>query len=436
MDKVFKALSDPTRRQLLDRLCVKRSAQLFLLVMLSAAVLAQPPKPPETTAYVNGYWFNGHGFARRSAWVVGDALTFHRPKHVNATVDLQGGYVVPPFGEAHNHNIETLNNVPKLIATYLEHGIFYVKNPNNLPRDRAVVAPQLNRFDSVDVVFANGGWTSPGGHPAEIPKRVIASGRWIDADAEGGFYWTASTPADVAQRWPAYLAQKPQFVKTYLLFSEDASRQKEPDKYFGWKGLTPDVLREIVVRAHAAHLRVSTHIESAADFHNALLAGVDEINHMPGFRISGDPDPHPLSGFELSDADAELAHRRGVVVVTTLVDATRPNNARRADQDALNTRNLQRLVAHHVAVALGSDSYRQDTLPEALYIASLHAVSNAKLLDMWTETTAATIFPGRKIGRLAEGYEASFQVFAGNPLDDFTNVTRIKRRVKQGRPLP
>jgi hypothetical protein len=31
--------------------------------------------------------------------------------------------VVPPFGEAHNHNVEPLNDVPKLVATYLAHGI-------------------------------------------------------------------------------------------------------------------------------------------------------------------------------------------------------------------------------------------------------------------------------------------------------------------------
>ena len=58
------------------------------------------------------------------------------------------------------------------------------------------------------------------------------------------------------------------------------------------------------------------------------------------------------------------------------------------------------------------------------------------LLKMWTETTAAAIFPCRRIGRFREGYEASFLVLAGNPLEDFANVTHITRRVKQGRTLP
>src|SRR5437016_4341072 len=67
----------------------------------------------------------------------------------------------------------------------------------------------------------------------------------------------------------------------------------------------------IVAKAHASNLRVSTHIESAADFHTALLAGVDEINHMPGFRYRDDVKPHQLSEFEITDSDAKRAAKQG-----------------------------------------------------------------------------------------------------------------------------
>ena len=405
------------------------------ILSLVTAWLASP-SAARTTEYVNGYWFDGSRFSRRTGYVVGDVLSFRRPQHVDASVDLNDGYVVPPFAEAHNHNIEPLNNVPKLIATYLEHGIFYVKNPNNLPRDRQAVAPLLNRPDSIDVLFSNGGWTGRGGHPAEIAKRLIDRRLWTEADGDCGFYWAADTPADVERKWVAYIDQKPDFVKTYLLFSDDQQRDTQPEKYFGWRGLAPEALRAIVGRAHQAHLRVSAHIETAHDFQEALSAGVDEINHLPGFRTSGDVDAHPISDFELSEVDAALAHRRGVVVVTTLVGATKLDGTRRAEQDALNSRNLHRLITHGVKVAVGSDSYREDSLAEALYLASLHVVSNATLLKMWTEATATAIYPGRKIGRLREGYEASFLVLAGNPLEEFAHVTRIMHRLKQGRRLP
>ena len=43
-----------------------------------------------------------------------------------------------------------------------------------------------------------------------------------------------------------------------------------------------------------------------------------------------------------------------------------------------------------------------------------------------------SIFPGRRIGRLVEGYEASFLALPGNPLEDLSAVDSISLRMKQG----
>ena len=90
------------------------------------------------------------------------------------------------------------------------------------------------------------------------------------------------------------------------------------------------------------------------------------------------------------------------------------------------------LVKNRVNIALGSDSYRDDTDPEALYLHSLRVIDNVTLLNMWCSTTAATIFPQRRIGHLREGYEASFLALSGDPIQDFTNVQKIQMHVKQG----
>jgi len=58
------------------------------------------------------------------------------------------------------------------------------------------------------------------------------------------------------------------------------------------------------------------------------------------------------------------------------------------------------------------------------------------VLKLWTETTPQAIYPARKIGRLAPGFEASFLVLDGDPLVDFTAVSRIQRAVARGRELP
>jgi imidazolonepropionase-like amidohydrolase len=285
-------------------------------------------------------------------------------------------------------------------------------------------------------MFSNGGFTGPGGHPSEIVKRNIDRGLWTEADGDGAFYYTVSSQAELERKWPQFLATKPDFVKTYLLFSEDYAARKDDPKYFGWKGMDLAMLKSIVQKAHAAGLRVSTHIESAADFHNALMAGVDEINHTPGFRVTGDVRSHALSEFQISASDAKYAARHGVFVVTTLADASQPSRAGKfGERDELNRRNLALLKKYHVRLALGSDSYRSDTVPEALYIESLKIFDHHELLRIWCENTAKTIFPQRKIGELKEGYEASFVVLKANPIQDFSAVQQISFAVKQGRVL-
>jgi imidazolonepropionase-like amidohydrolase len=58
--------------------------------------------------------------------------------------------------------------------------------------------------------------------------------------------------------------------------------------------------------------------------------------------------------------------------------------------------------------------------------------TNAELLRLWSVTTPQTIFPGRRIGRLADGYEASFLVLHDDPLANIANTRSIVGRVKRG----
>lgn len=401
--------------------------------LFSRSVRAQMvvTRPELNLVFTNGNWFNGRSFEHKTVYSVAGRLTFRRPAHIDGAIDLHHGFVVPPFAEAHNHNVEGLNNLDTLIASYLRHGIFYVKNPNNLARDRDALLARLDRPDSIDVSFSNGSFTGSGGHPLEIPERLIHTGKWTQADAEGGFFYTVDNAAELEKKWPDLLSTHPDFVKSYLLYSDEYVRRRDDPHFYAWKGLDPALLPLIVKKAHAAGLRVSTHIEDAADFHNALVAGVDEVNHMPGFRFEADVEQHPISQFEITEADAQRAAKQGTYVVTTLAGT----NKRDAAQDQLNVRNLRTLLKHHVHLALGSDSYRLDTLPEALYLNSLHVLSRLQLLNLWCTSTVETIFPGRKVGQLKEGFEASFLVLADNPLEDFSAIEKIGLEVKRGHVL-
>lgn len=426
--------------------------KLFIVVtLLSSALLARGQVGGAATGsknyeFANGRWFDGRKFVVKKFYTVGGALTSKKPARVDSVIDLAGKYVVPPFGEAHNHNVAQSSRLDALIRAYLEAGIFYVKNPNSLPRATTPLVGKINTPRSIDVVFSGGGLTSSGGHPVGLVESQIRRGSWSKADGEGAFYFVIDNLADLDRKWDSILAGRPDFIKTYLLYSEEYAKRKDADAYLDWRGLDPALLPEIVRRAHRAGLRVSTHVETAADFHNALVAGVDEINHLPGFRPEkNEPANYQnLARYEISEADARLAARSHTVVVTTIgevievvdkIDEHSPQASMAKAVRALLSRNLQLLAGHRVPITIGSDRYPQTSLPEALALHGLKIFDNLTLLKMWCEATPGTIFPNRKIGRLRDGYEASFLVLADDPLKDFMNVKKIEMRVKQGEVL-
>jgi imidazolonepropionase-like amidohydrolase len=222
------------------------------------------------------------------------------------------------------------------------------------------------------------------------------------------------------------LNNRPDFIKTFLWSSDEFEKRKNDPAYYGQSGLDPHLLPKIVAKAHASQLRVSTHVNNAADFHNALAAGVDEIAHLP------------LTGLTpIALEDARLAARRGVVVITTcaLVPRLPPTVLARADlPQVLKTQltNLKALHQNGVALAIGSDNVDDSSWREFEYLQGLGVFDNLTLLKMWTEATPKAIFPKRKLGLLSQGYEASFLALEGNPLEELQNVRKIKQRFKQG----
>ncbi len=103
--------------------------------------------------------------------------------------------------------------------------------------------------------------------------------------------------------------------------------------------------------------------------------------------------------------------------------------------------NIRTLRAAGVALAIGSDGISGETVfatarDEVHYLAAHGMLDNATLLRLWSRETPRAIFPDRKLGELRAGYEASFLVFAGNPVQDLSHLERIVMRVQRGLVLP
>ena len=84
------------------------------------------------------------------------------------------------------------------------------------------------------------------------------------------------------------------------------------------------MLPKIVEKAHSQKLRVSVHVINATDFHNAVMAGVDEIAHLPRFMSAVPIEPIAIE-------DAKLAAKRGIVVITTVAVSLRQGGMKEAD---------------------------------------------------------------------------------------------------------
>ena len=458
------------RRVVVDNAPLSRCGPRGLLCLFALALVVhasgcaggaetQAVLPAKPYAFVHGQWFDGEGFQAETWYAVQGRLTRQAPSGPVETVDLSGLYMVPPFGEAHNHNVEGPWNVQAVAKRYLQDGVFYVKNPNDV-RDFALQIRQaINVPTSIDATFAHAGLTGRGGHPVALYEEVLRVGRYEPAVGpiergwfENRSYVVVETEADVEAKWPVIVSGHPDLLKVYLVHSEDDGADVRSGHHR--QGLHPTLVPGIVARAHAAGLPVTAHVETAADFRHAIRAGVDELAHVPGWLPQG---PDDAKHARLTEEDGRLAAEHKVRVVTTTVAGQAMPSIGGHDQHGHHAGhgagpdvphasspgetasnvvrdNLQLLQRVGVTLLIGSD-HAETSLAEVQHLRTLHLFDNRTLLKMWCEATPAAIFPERRIAKFAEGYEASFLALAGNPIEDFDQVRAIRRRFKQGVPL-
>ena len=93
---------------------------------------------------------------------------------------------------------------------------------------------------------------------------------------------------------------------------------------------------------------------------------------------------------------------------------------------------LDQLYQAGVPIAIGSDQYGKSLFTEVDYLHQHDILDKQKLLKIICETNPQLIFPDRKIGKIADGYEASFLIVADNPLTDLQHLHQIDASFKKG----
>jgi imidazolonepropionase-like amidohydrolase len=430
------------------------SVILFLILSLLFVCFSNSPQKTHAQTslserksyqFINGNWFDGKNFRRKDFYSVNGILTSKKPAKVDETIDLKNNYVIPPFAEAHSHKLNLKSELAEQEARFVKEGTLYALILNNGANNAAANRLYFGETKTIDVLYANGGITRAGQHPAFAYERN-ASGIaewWLPENVniinaarkeEGNSYWFFDTTADVDRKWNAYIASKPDIVKIYLLDVKNNAS--------AGKSISEEVASYVVKKAHAAGIRVAAHIETFDDLKIGLKIGVDLFAHLPHYAY----DTKRLEPAQPTFTKEELRtiRTRKVVVIPTLslneeysIDRNASNNY----QGVLDTVRFNKVIEFQkktvaalknagFVFAIGSD--RDSLAPELNYWHKNNIFDAATILRTATATTPQIIFPTRRIGVLKEGYEASFLVLEGNPLENFEQVKNIKLRFKQG----
>ena len=214
----------------------------------------------------------GKQFYQGRQTIVGIALL---PTSPDATVvDLEGLYVVPPYGEAHNHSVDG-PGTDKAAARYVEQGIFYYKNPNGIAGYTQPMLAEWDKPDTLDVSLAYGGLSVDEGHPETLYKTLIGYGLYANYDAEkldGEAFFDVGTIELLDAKWPTILANNPDFLKLYLL------EHDTPDSNGGGR-----VSRDREARQGGR--ADDDHVETVQDLALVVDAGADEAAHLPAYNL-------------------------------------------------------------------------------------------------------------------------------------------------------
>jgi imidazolonepropionase-like amidohydrolase len=429
-----------------------RSSKLLAAAVVVCATVLQAGAQRGTSAPI---WFEGprlivgDGSApiENAAFLVeGDAITWvgkpgqRQPPPGAVRVDLSGKTVMPSLIDGHNHiglvnekdgsnskaNYRRENLVDQLerysyygVAAALSMGL--EADPELAYELRDEVIPNAARFLTVGKGIAA---TSIGG-PTGEPRLGIPYG--------------ARTEKQGRDRVKELHAHGVRFVKIWV-----------DDRNGDVPKLQPNVYRAIIAEAHANGMEVLAHLSRTsglADAKDLLRAGIDGFVHLVRDRDVDDEylaavkaNPRVWSGPNMPvpstrDSIASLAETLPAKQIESM-------RAQLAAQEAkgnppnelfeLHCRNLRRIFQAGMVIAMGTDgtgdgfgSHEQIEAYTRCGMTPMQAIVAA------TGTNARVLHLDR-MGTIATGKEASFNVLDANPLDGITNTRRISRVYLRG----
>ena len=359
------------------------------------------------------------------------------------TVDLKGGYVCPGLINMHVHlagngkpqkkQRDNAKLVRTIMSSALTRAVAY-KMVCGFAKDELMggvttirTVGGLGDFDTRlrDEIAAG----------KKVGPRILAANRGISVPGghmAGSVAVEAKTPEEAVKYLETIEKENVDLIKLMITGGVlDAKEKGVP----GELKMSPEMVRAVCEKAHAAGYKVAAHVESPEGVRVALENGVDSIEHgakpdeyilrlfkeKNAFLCTTISPALPYALFDRSLTNAtEVEQYNGNVVFEGIVDCAKA------------------AIENGIPVVLGNDVgcpwiTQYDFWRELYYFHKYVGVSNAFALYTATKRSAELLGIGDKTGSIEKGKCADFIVTKENPLDDLRALRSLDYVVAKGK---
>lgn len=379
--------------------------------------------------YTDGAIFQAGQFVAQSFTVDTTQGVFVTPDTpADEIVSLAGQYVVPGLINAHTHvtDLVAADQSPALTnMTEAAVTVFAQKNLRDLLRDGVTTIRNVGSFANIDLSLARleqlGVITAP---------LIVGSGPALTmtgGHGSAGIAREVDGPDEVRHATRQLLKAGATAIKVMATGGVTSRDGEQPDQV----QLSVAEMAAAVAEAHHRNVPVAAHAQGNQGIKNAILAGVDSIEHaiflddqaieqllaadiavVPTFGAPHAIDQHPKA------VTAWMYQKNKAVI-------------------ASHQQSIARAISAGVRLVMGTDAgtpfndFRHGSTQELAYMVAAGQTPAEALLSA-TQYAAELLRVADKVGSITVGKQADFIIVTANPLTDITLLTGQKTVYRKG----
>lgn len=379
--------------------------------------------------YTDGAIFQAGQFVTQSFTVDTTQGVFVTPDTpADETVSLAGQYVVPGLINAHTHvtDLVAADQSPALTnMTEAEVTVFAQKNLRDLLLDGVTTIRNVGSFANIDLSLARleqlGAITAP---------LIVGSGPALTmtgGHGSAGIAREVDGPDEVRRATRQLLKAGATAIKVMATGGVTSRDGEQPDQV----QLSVAEMAAAVAEAHHRNVPVAAHAQGNQGIKNAILAGVDSIEHA----------------IFLDDEAIEQLLAADIAVVPTFGAPHAIDQYPEAVPDWMYQKNKAVIASHQQSIAraisagvrlvMGTDAgtpfndFRHGSTQELVYMVAAGQTPAEALLSA-TQNAAELLRVADKVGSITVGKQADFIIVTANPLTDITVLTGQKTVYRKG----